>query len=561
MAFEAVLSTIPTGPYLNGIFLLVLLVLVFLWACWMAWVDKDSLAVNLPRQMLNLLMMAGFIVALFIFLTVPLGTTGAFSAFGGIFVAEIGVYLGLRYQKAGLSDLTTELSGLFSRGGRTPKEAKAVAGQVLIVNKSGTPMPPPDANTPERHQYDAAQLILADPLRKNADRIDLAVTADGAAFSYFVDGYKYDGAIMDRNAATGAVNYLKFTAGLDMNERRKPQVGMFKTVLDGSKREIRISTKGSSSGESLSLIVDPKQRHGFTVDKLGFTESQLKTVKGILYDNGGLVLLAAPVGQGLTAMEYAIMRAHDAFLQHLVTIERTTEQELEGVNQNVIGAAATAADEAKQVSWVISQEPDVILAATIEDSNSARDLAGYSENPKKRAYVGLRSSNTFESLRHWRKLVGDDNLAIGGLRMIIASRMVRKLCDVCKVAYTPDPTLLKKLNMDPAHVTKLYQARSAPMRDNKGRIVPCLECLDLAYKGRLPIYEILLIDEDVRQLILRAGSDNELKAAFRKQRGRYLQELALELVEQGLTSVNEVQRVLRPPEPSRGAAASKGSKS
>jgi len=560
MAFEDVLSTIPTGPYLNGILLLVLVVVLFIWACWMTWVDKDSLDVHLPRQLLNLVMMAGLIVAMFIILIMPLGAAGGFCAFGGIFVAEIGVYLGWRYQKAGLSDLSSQFANFFaSKGGGKTKEAKEVAGQVTIFNKSGSAMQAPDAGTPERQQFDAAQMVLGDPLRKNAERIDLAVSADGAALSYFVDGFKYDGAIMDRNAATNAVTYLKFTAGLDMNERRKPQVGGFRTLVDGVKREMRISTKGSSSGESLSLVADPKQRHSFTVDRLGFTEAQLATVKSIITDNGGLVLLTAPTGHGLTAMEYAIMRAHDAFLQHLVTIERTAEQEIEGVNQNVIGAAATAAEEAKQVSWVVSQEPDVILAATIEDSNSARDLAGYAENPKKRVYVGLRVGNTFEALRHWRKLVGDDNLAIGGLRMIIASRLPRKLCEACKVAYTPDPTLLKKLNMDPAKVTKLYQNRSSPLRDNKGRIVPCLECLDLTYKGRLPIFEVLVIDDDIRQLLLRNGSDNELKAAFRKQRGKYLQEVALDLVEEGFTSVNEVQRVLRPPEPARTSSGSSSS--
>jgi type II secretory ATPase GspE/PulE/Tfp pilus assembly ATPase PilB-like protein len=314
----------------------------------------------------------------------------------------------------------------------------------------------------------------------------------------------------------------------------------------------------------MTIVAEPKKRHGFTIATLGFSPEQLEVVKQTIADGSGMVLLAAPTGHGLTALEYAMIRGHDAFLQHILTIERNQEADLEGVTQNILPASATPQEEAKQVAWVVSQEPDVVLLSTVEDSNSARDLAGFAENAKKRAYAGMRAATAFDALKQWRKLVGDDNVAIKSLRLIIAGRTLRRLCEACKVGYTPDPTLLKKLNMDPGKVKTLFQARTSPMLDAKGRPVPCTFCNDLAFKGRTGVYELLVIDDTMRQILLNNGSDNELKKAFREQKGRYLQEVALELVEQGETSVNEVQRVLRsepaasaPPPPRAPVSSSK----
>ncbi|HUB27296.1 MAG TPA: ATPase, T2SS/T4P/T4SS family [Tepidisphaeraceae bacterium] len=523
--------------------------ILLIWAFLLSWIDKDSVECRLPRQAINSGLLGGLVLAFIILVTAPLGLAVGLAVFFGIMLVEVGGYLGLRYKKVGLSDIMDELKEMVqTKGKKKQKDIKAAAGQVVIINKAGVPMSAPDPSVPERSQYDAAQLFLGDGLRKGAERIDLVTSSDGASVSYTVDGFVHQGPTMDRSSASGAVNYLKFVTQLDVSEKRKPQAGIFKTSLNGSKREMQLNTRGSSSGESMTVIADPKKRHPLTLDMLGFSAEQLDTVRKTITDMGGLVLLAAPPRSGLTGLEYGIIRGHDAFLQHILTIERATEADLEGVTQNTLPTAATPAEEAKQVTWVVSQEPDVILMASIEDSNSARDLAGFAENPAKRVYVGLRSGSALEALRHWRKLVGDDNLVANSLRLIIAARTVRILCEACKIGYTPDPTLLKKLNMDPARVKTLYQARTTPARDAKGNPVPCEACNDLAFKGRSGVYELLLVDDEMKQLIVNNGTESQIKNAFRKQRGRYLQEMALELVEQGLTSVNEVQRVLRPAE-------------
>jgi type II secretory ATPase GspE/PulE/Tfp pilus assembly ATPase PilB-like protein len=152
-----------------------------------------------------------------------------------------------------------------------------------------------------------------------------------------------------------------------------------------------------------------------------------------------------------------------------------------------------------------------------------------------------------EAIAMWRKLVANDKVALSQLKMVVSGRVVRKLCPACKVGYNPDPNQLRKMNMDPGAVTQLFQARTQPMRNDKGEVIPCTFCNELRFSGRVGVFEVLVVDDDVRTA-LASGSANQLKAAFRKQKGKYLQEAALEVVERGDTSVQEVLRVLRGPD-------------
>jgi type II secretory ATPase GspE/PulE/Tfp pilus assembly ATPase PilB-like protein len=144
---------------------------------------------------------------------------------------------------------------------------------------------------------------------------------------------------------------------------------------------------------------------------------------------------------------------------------------------------------------------------------------------------------------------------VKNLKMVINGRVLRKLCPSCKAGYTPDPGTLKKLNLD--KVGTLYQARTQPLRDPKGNPVSCEFCKELLFKGRMGVYEIFTIDDDVRAVIEGGGSANQLKSAFRKQRGLYLQENALLHVAVGDTSIQEVLRVMRTDDGGSSGSSSK----
>lgn len=559
MHLGVLLADISVGGYVSIWKCLLVVLVLLIWARILTWIDKDAEAARLPRQALNLgLLLVGIIgFSLFYFLQL---FALAFPVVIFLLALSIGVYLMMRKQKVGLGDLKKEFGGFLRSFLPGKKVKEAGPGQVAIMNAKGSPMPVPEGETAERAGYDAVQLLLTDPLRKKAERVDM-IAGDGAAqIKYVVDGMPYSGGSIAREAAAAAATYLKLASGLDLNEKRKPQTGPAKAAIDGKKHELSITTAGSAGGESLSIQINPKSRHALRLEELGMPPEQMELLLNPVRDGqSGIVLVSAPKTQGLTTLLYAILRAHDAFLTHIHTIERNPDQDLEGITQNKLPSNITGPEEAKQVEWVTSQEPDVLMMSEISDPASAKALVAYA-NSGKRAYVGIRAGSTFEALEQWQKLVGDASAAIKPVIMVISGRVMRKLCMACKVGYTPDPTTLRKLNMDPDKISKLFQARTEPLRDQKGNPVACEFCQELHFAGRIGVYEILTVDDEVRQIIKTGGSVNQLKAIFRKQRSKYLQEQALVLVERGDTSIQEVLRVLKATEGGSGGSSRSSSK-
>ncbi len=558
MAWSLLIAqTVPVGEYISVWKVLPVLILLLIWARLLTWMDKDAPTVLLPRDLINSGMILGLIAGFGLFLMLP-GFVVAFAVLFLIMAIEAGVYLGWRNSKAGLGDLQAQFKGWISTIGRKDKEIVAPQGDVLLINKAGNPLQAPPADDEQRPAYDVVQQILTEPLRRFAERVDVA-QADGAwAVRYAVDGFPYASVTLDRAQSDAAITYVKAVSGMNMDEKRKPQTGHMKVLVDGKRRELEIQTAGSAAGEQMRIFIDQKKQHDRKLDELGFSDQQLEQLRELIADPSGLVLVAAPKGQGLTSALYGILRAHDAFLTHIHTLEPDPDLDLEGITQNELPKAATPAEDAKQVAWVISQEPEVIMISRLEDSKAAIELANFAA--EKRVYVGFRAGSTQDALAMWRKLIGDDRKAMKNLKYLISGRVMRKLCAACKVGYTPDPGTLRKLNMNPEKVGKLYQARTTPLVDQKGNPIPCEFCRELQFKGRTGVFETMLVDDDVRQIIEAGGSSSQLKSTFRKQRGKYLQEQALAKVEAGETSVQEVLRVMKAESPaaapaSRSAAA------
>jgi type II secretory ATPase GspE/PulE/Tfp pilus assembly ATPase PilB-like protein len=540
-AHAAVLADVGVGGYANGLKLIPLFIVLTAWARLLTWADKDADEAYLPRVPLNMAFAGGLVLALVLFFILP-SYLIALPVFLVLFIAEITTYLLIRKQKVGLADLQTKFTSWVRSFGGKPKEIVAEAGAVGLIAKSGM-MAAPNADDPERVGYDGAQLVLTDTLRRGADYIQLMQSETEAKIKYLVDGVGYSGPAIGKQQASEAITLLKKLAGLSLEEKRKPQRGTMKATFNGKKHELRISTRGSTAGESAAVDVDVKNRHVLPLDQLGFSDSQYKQVSA-LSAGSGLVLVATPQGQGLTTLLYALLRKHDAFLMHIHTIEHAPDDELEGITQNKLAADATAQDEAKQISWVTSQEPDVLMVDRVDDPASALNLLRFAGEGK-RVYVGVRASNTLDALAAWRKLVRDEKASTKSVELIIAGRLMRKLCMACKVEYAPDPETLRRLNMSPDKVGSLFQARSSALRDAKGNEMSCEFCGDLHFKGRTGVFELFAVDDEVRQTIAAGGSVNQLKMLFKKQKQKYLQEQAVAKAVAGETSLQEVARMLK----------------
>jgi type II secretory ATPase GspE/PulE/Tfp pilus assembly ATPase PilB-like protein len=326
--------------------------------------------------MINL---GGWALALILTLAVP-NYWAALAIFLFIFVAEMGYYLLWRNQTVGLKDLSGEIKKGFSGlGKKKEKEVKATEGAVVLVDKGGKAFPPPVDEDPYRPVFDALQSLLQGPLKLRANRIDLRPVEGGSVQRYNVDGVTFEGKSFPREISGEMVGLVKSLAGMDVNDRRKPQTGQMKINTDQGRHEIEVYTAGSTAGEMMRLLVDRKKQFEFTVENLGFLQDQYETMQNIIADPGGVVILTAPEGQGLTNLCYGVIRKHDAFLSHIQTLERDPQADIEGIRHNTIAASAPSGEEQKQVEWLVSQEPDVIYIDRIDDPRTAIDLARYAK--------------------------------------------------------------------------------------------------------------------------------------------------------------------------------------
>lgn len=540
-------TAVPRGGYIDPYKVLTVLVITIAWWRLLTWLDKDAEAARLPREWVNLGLIGGYVLGFALLLLLP-GFWLGLAAYLVIFLAGLGVYLAIRHQKAGLNDLIADLKSMqiFKGGAKAQPKEEVVVGEVGLSSKDGRHMNPPSTESPERPSYDVIQTMITDPLRRGMERLDLMPIEGGVVVQYWVDGVMYTGAQFSRAGVAGAITLLKQLAGLDLNEKRKPQAAMIQATLEGKKKDVQLQTAGSTAGESLRLLVDPKKRHELRLDGTGMAADQLELVRRVVNEPGGVVLLSVPKGQGLTTLEYAVLRQHDAFLSHLLTVERDPEDDLEGVTQNALARGASPQEELDKVQWVISQQPDAILVADVQNPKSVRDLVEHAIGEEgKRVYIGIHAPSAIDAIAEWRSMVGDDELAMKSLRMVIAGRVVRVLCSACKQPYQADPETLRKLNLDHGKAQQFFQARTQPMQDSKGNPIHCTFCAEMKYKGRTGVYEVMEINEEVRQNVLQNASVNQLRALFRKMKGRFVQEQALALVEQGLTSIQEVSRAMR----------------
>ena len=559
MQFLDPLLAVQGGGYISPFKLIVVLIILAVWLRLLTWADEDAQAAHLPRVNLNLANLGGLIVAYALFLLLPTFILSFFSLLI-ILGVEAAVYLNLRNNEVGLRDLQKQFNN-WVRGikGEEKDTNKEVVGLVAITGKDGKLLPVPDEASPDRPAFDAVQRLLEDPIRKGAQQVDLAPEGDGSQLQmkYTVDNVVHRGDAFERALATAAISYIKWATGLNIEDRRKPQTGILKVSLDKVKHELRVQTAGTTAGEYLRISVDPKGRYTLKVPVMGFTDVQQALMTDLVQQKGGLVLLSAPKGHGLTTLLYSVLRSHDAFMEHAQTVEHDAEQDLEGITQNKVPPNASGADILQQVDWVISQEPDVLGVSKVDDPRVAASILEFAKN--KRAYVCLRANSTFEAVEQWKRIVGDASAATEPLRVVINGRVLRKLCMACKEGFTPDPATLKKLNLSPDKVTTLFKARETALRDPKGNPVRCQFCFDIRYKGMQGVYETMIVDDEVRATI---EANKALAQVFRKQRGRYLQEEALAIVEKGETSVQEVLRVLKPPADTAAkpaaAAASRG---
>ncbi|MHC4158590.1 MAG: ATPase, T2SS/T4P/T4SS family, partial [Planctomycetota bacterium] len=257
----------------------------------------------------------------------------------------------------------------------------------------------------------------------------------------------------------------------------------------------------------------------------------------------GVFIIAGPKKSGVTTTFYALLRNHDAFLNSIATLEKHITADLPNITQNVFSLSDTGTSSyGKRLQVVMRREPDIVGVADCQDTETAQ-VACKAAKDGKLIYLTLDAENVIKALGKWLKLVGDKNLAAGTLLGICSQRLLRKLCDECKQAYEPNKELLKKFNIPAQKVKVLYRAGKL-IYLKRGKPTPCEDCQEIGFVGRMGVFEMVMMNDQLRNVVRQAASPTDIATQFRRAKMLYLQEQALKKVVAGTTSINEMVRVL-----------------
>jgi general secretion pathway protein E len=379
---------------------------------------------------------------------------------------------------------------------------------------------------------------LRDALKIGASDIHLETMAAGLVIKFRIDGILIPiKQIDDRAQAEQAIARVKVLAELDVTERRVPQDGRFKALDRGRAIDFRVSIMPSIHGEDAVLRVLDKQslyestRQTLSLDSLGFEEGHIKALRRLSHEPHGMLLVTGPTGSGKTTTLYAAITEINKGQDKIVTIEDPVEYQLPGVLQIPVNEKKGLTF-ARGLRSILRHDPDRIMVGEIRDPETA-NIAVQSALTGHLVFTTVHANNVFDVIGRFMHMNVDLYGFVSALNAILAQRLVRLVCVHCAEEELPRPELLAESGLTP-QATKGWK-----FMVGKG----CRECRGVGYRGRKAIAELLILNDEMRELITSRAPIRTLKDTAAKNGTRFLREAALEAVRRGQTTLEEINRV------------------
>jgi len=395
----------------------------------------------------------------------------------------------------------------------------------------------PESDDPRFDSCANLETLIKAALQPGGSRLDLALGGGGLAAAVTVHTVRSKLDPMSPEDGAHMVNLIKEISGLDLQETRKTQVGQMQVTAPGSRHTLTVTATGTSKGQFIRIDVDEAERIIMPIDALGFIPDQRAVLQALVSPENrhGIVLLTSPQGQGLTTTGLSILGQHDAYTSNIKVVERRTIKAIEGIDHVVWDPSNPDLDYATTLQSILRRDPDIVLAEAV-DSETAQ-VAARAGREGAMQYLAFNGESVAGAIRDWCRLVGDVELATKPLRAVVSQRLVRVLCPDCKQSFTPAEP--KKFGLPEG--TTLHRASGEVQVRN--RVEPCATCAGSGYTGVTAIYEVLEVDDEIRRIL----ATGDLKAAMlqaRRNRMLLLQEVGLQRAVAGITTIEEVTRVL-----------------
>ncbi len=380
--------------------------------------------------------------------------------------------------------------------------------------------------------------LIAEAVRTKASDIHIEPFEDRLSVRLRVDGVMREVLTPSRRVAPLLVSRIKVMARLDIAEKRVPQDGRVSLSLGGRPIDVRVSTLPARYGERVVMRLLDKESARLDLDDLGMPAPMLATLKKVLKEPNGIVLVTGPTGSGKTTTLYSALTLLNDQSRNILTVEDPIEYGLDGVGQTQVNTKVGMTF-AAGLRAILRQDPDIVMIGEVRDGETAQ-IAVQASLTGHLVLSTVHTNSAAAAVTRLRDMGVEPFLLSSTLTAVVAQRLVRKLCDHCKVGYRPDDAELELLNLKREDVDVLYHPKG------------CEHCNGLGYEGRLGIYELIEMDSKLRSMVHDNAREQDIES-YAFSHSSTLQASGALHVKNGLTTSEEVLRVVRQARDSDGS--------
>ncbi len=373
-------------------------------------------------------------------------------------------------------------------------------------------------------------MVLLMSIRDHASDVHFEPFEDEYKMRYRCDGVLYEMVPPPRHLAAAIASRIKVMSNLDIAERRLPQDGRIELNVGGNAVDLRVSVLPTMFGESVVIRVLDRSNVGLDLDRIGMPQDVLRDFRQVIKKPNGIVLVTGPTGAGKTTTLYSALAELNEITDKIITTEDPVEYEIDGLIQCPINSDIDFTF-ASALRAILRQDPDIILVGEIRDLETAQ-IAIQASLTGHLVFSTLHTNDAPSSITRLRDMGVEPYLITATVEAIEAQRLVRKVCMNCRTAYEPTRDQLVELNLT------AEQARGKKAYYGEG----CDKCNNLGFKGRTGIYELLVMNDDLRDMVSRGASTDQIRAYCRKNGVRGLRDWGLEALWAGTTTLDEVVR-------------------